>query len=57
MGSGQYFKWPAGSGLGPNLSLRVPGLFNFVYTAPPEIRVSQHACVKLAICKIRMSKV
>ncbi len=28
MGSGLYFKWSAGSG--PNLLLRVPGLFNFV---------------------------
>ncbi len=27
-GSGLYFKWSAGSGSGPNLLLRVPGLFN-----------------------------
>ncbi len=29
-GSGLYFKWSAGSGSGPNLLLRVPGLFNIV---------------------------
>ncbi len=52
-GSGLYFKWSAGSGSGPNLLLRVPGLFNIVCntrvdqenTAPAVISVSQHACV------------
>ncbi len=52
-GSGLYFKRSAGSGSGPNLLLRVPGLFNFVCNTrvdrrtphPPEISVSQHACV------------
>ncbi len=47
-----YFKWSAGSGSGPNLLLRVPGLFNIVCNTrvdrrtphPPEISVSQHAC-------------
>ncbi len=46
-------KRSAGSGSGPNLLLRVPGLFNFVCNTrvdrrtphPPEISVSQHACV------------
>ncbi len=52
-GSGLYFKWSVGSGSGPNLLLRVPGLFNIVCNArvdrrtphPPEISVSQHVCV------------
>ncbi len=51
-GSGLYFKWSAGSGSGPNLLLRVPGLFNIVCNTrvdrrtphPPDIGVSQHAC-------------
>ncbi len=29
-GPSLYFKWSAGSGSGPNLLLRVPGLFNIV---------------------------
>ncbi len=52
-GSGLYFKWSVGSGSGPNLLLRVPGLFNFVCNTrvhrrtphPRVISVSQHACV------------
>ncbi len=52
-GSGLYFKRSAGSGSGPNLLLRVPGLFNFVCNTrvdrrtphPRVISVSQHACV------------
>ncbi len=52
-GSGLYFKWSAGSGSGPNLLLRVPGLFNIVCNTRVDRRehrtrqisvVSQHAC-------------
>ncbi len=65
---GSYFKWSAGSGSGPNLLLRVPGLFNIVCNTRvdreearehrnlPVISVSWHfMCVLyLATCKIKL---
>ncbi len=56
-GSGLYLKWSVGSWSGPNLLLRVPGLFNFVCNTrvdrrtphPRVISVSQHAFVTCSL--------
>ncbi len=60
-GSGLYFKWSAGSGSGPNLLLRVPGLFNIVCRLIPE-SIGEHrtrqrsVSVSMCVCNLQFVK-
>ncbi len=55
-GSGLYFKWSAGSGSGPNLLLRVPGLFNIPESIGEHRTREWSVSVSMRVCNLQLVK-
>ncbi len=55
-GSGLYFKWSAGSGSGPNLLLRVPGLFNIPESIGEHRTREWSVSVSMRVCNLQFVK-
>ncbi len=55
-GSGLYFKWSAGSGSGPNLLLRVPGLFNIPESIGEHRNREWSVSVCMRVCDLQFVK-